>query len=285
MTLSAPQLCPGRSTSKPSAAPSSPGNRPACPLLLEQLRSPDKALFGIGLRTARELPGRDVTEALAAELSKCSPERQSYLLLALADRNDAAVLPAVLAAAGNGPQTLRLTAVGVLDRLGDVSSVPVLLAAAADADADMAQAALSALARLPGNEVDADLLGPSSRRLAARIARSSSPSPASATLTAPFPSSCAAPRIPTPACAPPPCKPSASSATTRRLPISPGFSRPPKAPRSAATSRWLSSPSAPRRRALRAARPAARAERRHRPAHHRAPRAGLRRRARCPRRR
>ena len=133
------------------------------PLLLEQLRSPDKALFGIGLRTARELPGRDVTEALAAELRQCSPDRQSYLLLALADRTDAAVMPAVLAAASSGPQTLRLTAVGVLDRLGNASSVPVLLTAAADPDADLAQAALAALARLPGNEVDADLCRPPRR--------------------------------------------------------------------------------------------------------------------------
>jgi len=128
------------------------------PLLLEQLRSPDKDLFGIGLRTARELPGREVTEALAAELSRTSPDRQSFLLLALADRTDAAVLPAVFAAAGSGPQSLRLTAVGVLDRLSNPSSFSVLLQAAADSDADIAKAALAALARLPGNEVDADLL-------------------------------------------------------------------------------------------------------------------------------
>jgi HEAT repeat protein len=128
------------------------------PLLLEQLRSPDKALFGIGLRTARELPGRAVTEALAAELPRTSLDRQSYLLLALADRSDAAALPAVLAAAGSGPQKLRLTAVGVLDRLGNPASVSVLLVAAADSDADLAQAALAALARLPGSGVDADLL-------------------------------------------------------------------------------------------------------------------------------
>jgi HEAT repeat protein len=127
------------------------------PLLLEQLRSPDKALFGIGLRTARELPGQKVTEALAAEMGKCSPDRQSFLLLALADRTDAAVMPALLAAASKGSQTLRLTAIGALDRRGDVSSVPVLLNAAADPDADISQAALSALARLPGNEVDAAL--------------------------------------------------------------------------------------------------------------------------------
>jgi len=126
--------------------------------LLEQLRSPDKALFGIGLRTARELPGRDVTEALAAELRRASPERQPFLLLALGDRTDAAVLPAVMEAAGSGSPSLRLTAVGVLDRLGNIASVPVLLKAAADADAELSQAALAALARLPGAEVDADLL-------------------------------------------------------------------------------------------------------------------------------
>jgi HEAT repeat protein len=128
------------------------------PLLLDQLRSPDKARFGIGLRTARELPGRAVTEALAAELPRTSPDRQAYLLLALADRSDDAVLPAVVAAAGSGPQKLRLTAIGILDRLGNPASVPALLNAAADSDAALAQPALAALARLSGNEVDAELL-------------------------------------------------------------------------------------------------------------------------------
>jgi HEAT repeat protein len=125
------------------------------PLLLEQLRSPDKALFGIGLRTARELPGREVTTTLYAELRQCSPERQPFLLLALADRTDDAVFPVVLLAASNGSQTLRLTAIGALDRLGNFLSMSVLLDAAADADAEVANAALSALARLPGSEVDA----------------------------------------------------------------------------------------------------------------------------------
>lgn len=128
------------------------------PLLLEQLRSPDKALFGIGLRTARELPGLEVTKALASELGRCGPARQPVLLLALADRSDAAVMPAVLEAAGPGPQELRLTAVGILDRLGNVSSMPVLLKVAADPDAELAQAAQAAVARLPGNEVDNALL-------------------------------------------------------------------------------------------------------------------------------
>ena len=128
------------------------------PLLVEQLRSTDKAQFGIGLWTARELAGQNVTEALAGELDRLSPDRQPLLLVALADRHDAAVLPTVLKAAQGGSAKLRLAAVEVLQRLGDVSCVPVLLNAAAGDDAELAQTAKTTLARLPGREVDAGLL-------------------------------------------------------------------------------------------------------------------------------
>lgn len=128
------------------------------PILIEQLRSPDKAQFSTGLWTARELAGRDVTEALAAELDRLSPDRQPLLLLALADRNDAVVLPAIVKAAKSGTGKLRITAVSVLERLGGVSCVPVLLDAATASDTELAQAAKTTLARLPGKDVDADLL-------------------------------------------------------------------------------------------------------------------------------
>lgn len=128
------------------------------PLLLEQLRSTDPELFGIGLRTARELPGGDVTKALAAELSKCPAERQAPLLLALADRRDPAVLPAVRDLARTGPAKLRTVAVGVLDRQDDVASLPLFLQSAIDNDAGLAQAAKIALGRLEGESVNPDLL-------------------------------------------------------------------------------------------------------------------------------
>lgn len=128
------------------------------PLLIEQLKSADKGRFAVALRTARELPGVAVTEALAAELDRSSLDRQPLLLLAIADRNDAAVLPTALKSARAGPKDLRAAAIGVLERLGDISCVPVLLDAAVDADSDLAQAARTALARLSGKEVDADLL-------------------------------------------------------------------------------------------------------------------------------
>ena len=128
------------------------------PLLLEQLRSMDKGELSIGLSTARELPGQVVTKALAAEIHRQRPERQSFLLLALADRPDAAVMPAVVEAARSGPPGLRLTAVGVLERISNAAAVPVLLEAAAQGEPELSQKSLTALARLPGNEIDNDIL-------------------------------------------------------------------------------------------------------------------------------
>lgn len=128
------------------------------PLLIEQLRSEDKQRLGIGLRTARELGGRDVTEALAAEMERLSPNRRPLLLLALSDRSDSAVLPIVEKVAKSGSRELRITAINILIRLGDVSCVPILLDAATEDDAELKQAAMETLVRLPGKDVDADML-------------------------------------------------------------------------------------------------------------------------------
>jgi HEAT repeat protein len=128
------------------------------PLLAEQLKSADKALFGIGLRVARELPGPKVTEALVAELGKATPDRQVLLILALADRGDATTSPAVLEAAKSGPNNVRIAAIRLLQRQGDASCVPVLLEAALNTDVELAQTAATALAGMPGKEVDADLV-------------------------------------------------------------------------------------------------------------------------------
>ena len=136
------------------------------PLLVAQLQSPDKAMFGIGLRTARELPGGDVTDALVGELGKLKPDRRAFLILALADRGDPKALPAVLAAAKSGPSNVRIMAMGSLEGFGNASCVPVLLAAALEADAAVAQKAKFTLARLPRGEVDADI--------AARLPKASS---------------------------------------------------------------------------------------------------------------
>ncbi len=126
-------------------------------LLVEQLESGDKENVGVGLRAARELPGRDVTEALASEMNRLGAAERPLLLLAIADRRDDAVLPTVLKAAQDGPKPLRVTAIGILIHLGDIGCVPALLEAATGGDQEIQAAAMETLVRLPGKDVDADL--------------------------------------------------------------------------------------------------------------------------------
>ncbi|HLH54731.1 MAG TPA: HEAT repeat domain-containing protein [Verrucomicrobiae bacterium] len=128
------------------------------PLLIEQLRSNDKALFQIGLRTARELPGSQATEAVVGEMHRATQDRQPLLLLALADRGDDQAMPAILESAKTGPKKLRLVAVGILDRMGKQSTAPALIQVASENDAELTQDALVALTRMPGNELDSRVL-------------------------------------------------------------------------------------------------------------------------------
>lgn len=127
------------------------------PLLVEQLKSDDRAVFGVGLRTARELAGTPVTEALAAQLDSASPERQPLLAMAIADRTDAAVAPVMMKLAKAGNKQIRLVAIGALEHSSDPASLPVLLAAAAESDNQLAQTAKTVLTRIPGKEVDSEI--------------------------------------------------------------------------------------------------------------------------------
>ena len=128
------------------------------PLLIEQLHSPDKALFQLALSTARELPAGQVDEALAAELGRTVPQRAALVVEAMADRKDGVVLPAVLKAANGGPKEVRLAAVAALGRVGDASCLPPLLQAALETDPDLVHAAKVALAELPAGAVDRDIV-------------------------------------------------------------------------------------------------------------------------------
>ncbi|MEE8452212.1 MAG: HEAT repeat domain-containing protein [Thermoguttaceae bacterium] len=126
-------------------------------LLIDQLRATDKAMFNLGLQTAREIAGEDVTKILAGELGQASDARRPLLVLALSDRDDPAVLPAVLQAAKAESGAARVVAIDVLRRVGDVSCVPQLIDWAIGPDADTAEAAKAALEGLPGDDINATL--------------------------------------------------------------------------------------------------------------------------------
>ena len=129
------------------------------PLLVEQLRTSNKGLFLMALTTAREFPGSDVDQALAAELEKAPPERAALVVLAMADRKETVKLAAVLKAAEGGSPQVRLAAIGALGRVGNATCLATLLEAALESDAELSSAAKEALVNLPGESVDKDIAG------------------------------------------------------------------------------------------------------------------------------
>lgn len=124
------------------------------PILLEAIRSSDDALATAGVRAARELRGAEITDALAAELPKAAANRQGLLILALADRGDARVLPAVLEAAQSDNVELRVLALRALKRVGDASCAPALFKMAVEGNDDVSRAAIETIEILQGKAVD-----------------------------------------------------------------------------------------------------------------------------------
>ena len=128
------------------------------PLLLELLRSDDAVLFGVALRVGLELPGAEVARALAAELGKLPAVKQGRLVAVLAERGDAAAVPALLDLARSGAPEVRVATIRAFARVGNAAAVPVLAELASSADAEVAKAALAALAGFSGPEVNATIV-------------------------------------------------------------------------------------------------------------------------------
>lgn len=126
-------------------------------LLIAQIRHADKTYFNAGLAAARDMPGADVTAALAAEVAKLPAERQAVLLRVLGDRKDPAPMPLVLAASKSDSPAVREAAIIVLAKHGDASAAAVLLDAALGDD-EVAQTAKAGLKNLPGAEIDAAIV-------------------------------------------------------------------------------------------------------------------------------
>jgi HEAT repeat protein len=128
------------------------------PLLIEQLQSEDKIFFRLGMTVAREATATGVTEAIVWLMAGATPDRQVLFLYTLADRGDAAALPAVLQAAQSEVGDVRNAAVEVLTQLGDVSTVGTLLDIALESDEQTSATVVTALQDMPGQDVDADLV-------------------------------------------------------------------------------------------------------------------------------
>jgi HEAT repeat protein len=142
------------------------------PLLLDAMRGSDFALFATCARISQEMPGTNVTLALAGELRALSTNRQVFLIQTLAYRQDATALPALTAIAKDGQPPARLAAIRALPEIGAPSVLPVLLELARDSDQDIAAAAQQSLGALQGQQIDAAVMAmlndsEASQRLAA----------------------------------------------------------------------------------------------------------------------
>jgi HEAT repeat protein len=142
------------------------------PLLLEQLRSPERRRMNIGLSVARELPGEAVDRALAREFAGATAERAERLASVLGDRGGAAAREALAAVVTreDAPVAVRLAALGGLARIGDASSVAAVLGLVAGGDAALAAASVAAAGEIQGPGVDEAIVAALARARGSELA-------------------------------------------------------------------------------------------------------------------
>jgi HEAT repeat protein len=110
----------------------------------------DARAIAIG-HIASATPG--ALQSLAGELGKLQPSAQVQVLTALAARGDRALMPAALAAAKSKDESVRRAGLLALGRLGDASTVPLLIGLLTSSD-KMAGTAADSLASLAAPSVD-----------------------------------------------------------------------------------------------------------------------------------
>lgn len=142
--------------------------RDGIPLLAQSLAQADATAFQAALRTAMEMPGPEVTQALTGQMQRVSSERQVLIIQALGQRGDPSALPALFDAAKNAGRTARVFALRALAEIGHPSAVSLLNELITCPDTEVAEAAQDSLAAISGAEADAVVLamlqGTDSRR-------------------------------------------------------------------------------------------------------------------------
>ena len=126
------------------------------PQLIKVLRSNDPAMVALALRASSKLPGPEVSLQLAAELGK-QPKFQTIFIQILADRGDTGARKAIEAQVTNKAPSVRIESLKALGRIGDASTIPILLKAAGAEGAE-STAALASMRSIDGEGVGAAIL-------------------------------------------------------------------------------------------------------------------------------
>jgi len=120
-------------------------------MLREYLRSDSYIMFSAACQTALEMPGHDVTQALASVLNQLSADNQILVIWTLAKRGDWTSIPVM---SDGDDKLVRIAAIKAWPQIGDPSIVPLLMDLLDDNDSEISQAAEQALAAMPGEEAD-----------------------------------------------------------------------------------------------------------------------------------
>jgi len=130
----------------------------AISLVIEILKGDDEEMQAVAIAMVKEIPGTEITQALARELPNLSATSQVRLLSALADRGDRAALPAVITATKTADESVRVAALKALGDLGDESNVAMLAGTAAATSGAVSNAARESLYRMRGPKIDEAIL-------------------------------------------------------------------------------------------------------------------------------
>ncbi len=126
--------------------------------VIAALREDDPMIKKTAIGCIQVLEGQDVTRRLVDQLPKLPAAQQELLLGALADRGDAAALPAITTAVKNDDSQVRCAALLALGKLGNAATVNTLATAVGSNSAAERNAALGGLKTLSGEGVDEALV-------------------------------------------------------------------------------------------------------------------------------
>jgi len=123
-------------------------------IIIDVLKSNEPAMQAIAIPLVREIERAQFLKAVVAQLPKLSSAAQVQLFSALAGKGDPIALPAVADAAKSADPSVRIAALDALGKLGDASTVGLLVQIAASTAGEEQKAARNSLYSLRGPEIN-----------------------------------------------------------------------------------------------------------------------------------
>jgi HEAT repeat protein len=129
----------------------------ASPFVTQSLKGDDEDLYGMAVVIIRNADDKKTAETMAAGFDGYKPEVQMLLIDALAARKDGAGLNTIKGAIASDNVAVRCAALRALGKVGDESSVSLLVKRASEGDDAEKAVAVESLASLRGQNVNAAL--------------------------------------------------------------------------------------------------------------------------------